>query len=250
MTSTDKPTPTPTPTQHRFMAAIADNGGVSANAMHLVGGRRLIRGCESNGWVAEEPKEGGHPGQIQHRLLAAGYQALGREMPAGHLGVRLITITCQDFMCYARATTVVAWKPLGSAGLNKAFCQTHADNWREVVANHLPKTAPIAEGTQTFVADGEGTQVGTCRHCGHYIYLYFSVAGREGNWWRESQWDETGRCGDAEQRTGGWMVWHEPATTVEDRDAALAATVCGRSEQHAMGDCRPAGQAAAGPAAT
>ncbi|WP_431728534.1 hypothetical protein [Verrucosispora sp. TAA-831] len=156
---------------------------------------------------------------------------------SGQRGTRLVTVGCGKSFCYQRATTVVTWTPPGSQQ-DKAVCGEHTDYYRELTAAHSPQTVQIAEGTHTFIADGQGTQVGICRHCGHYIYLYFRVAGRVGNWWRGSEWDETGRCGDAEQRTGGWRVWHEPATTVEERDAALAATVCGRTERHALRDCQ------------
>ncbi|TDC34231.1 hypothetical protein E1211_17955 [Micromonospora sp. 15K316] len=109
-----------------------------------------------------------------------------------------------------------------------------------VYRDKFDDTAEAAEDeTQGLIdTDGEGTQVGICRHCGHHIYLYAAVAEREGNWWRGGQYDETGRCGDAEQRTA-LVVRHEPATTTAERDAALAATVCGNRPPHPIAQCRP-----------
>ncbi|MFY1595535.1 hypothetical protein [Micromonospora sp. WMMD737] len=149
-----------------------------------------------------------------------------------------VTTRCSDLSCRDRAVKVVTWTPPGSQCGN-AFCQKHVDERIHLVASYSPQTVPVAEGAYALIADGDGTQVGICRHCGHNIYLYFAVAGREGNWWREGRFDETGRCGNGEQRTGT-VVHHEPVLTVAEFDAALGATACGRTHPHPMSDCREA----------
>lgn len=149
--------------------------------------------------------------------------------------VRRISLGCGQLDCSDRAVDVLISSPPHGAN---AFCRPHTDERAYLVRAHSPRTVPVAEGAHTLVADARGTQVGICRHCGHYIYLYAALAKREGNWWRGGEFDETGRCGDAEQRTGT-VVRHEPAMTTAERDAALAATVCGNRSHHPISQCRP-----------
>lgn len=147
-----------------------------------------------------------------------------------------VTFVCGDYLCRDRVVAVVAWTP-PSGRCSNAFCQRHTDERVHFTAQWNPQVVPVAEGAYTLLADGQGTQVATCRHCGHNIYLYLAVARRDGNWWREGEFDETGRCGDAEDRTR-IVVHHEPALTAAERDAALAATACGITHQHPMAHCK------------
>lgn len=71
-------TANPTTAQLRFLTALIEAGGTSADAMKLVGSWEPIKRCVAAEWAAEEPLDGGHPGQIQHRILDAGRRAAGR----------------------------------------------------------------------------------------------------------------------------------------------------------------------------
>lgn len=69
-------TANPTTAQLRFLTALIEAGGTSADAMKLVGSWEPIKRCVAAEWAAEEPLDGGHPGQIQHRILDAGRRAV------------------------------------------------------------------------------------------------------------------------------------------------------------------------------
>jgi len=95
---------------------------------------------------------------------------------------------------------------------------------------------PVADGTHSYLADGSGTQVATCRHCGHAIYLY-PVLIRRAEPWRGGEYDETGRCPVGEERAA-IPVAHEPAITLAERDLARAAASCGTAgDLHPLADC-------------
>ncbi|MCX5066707.1 hypothetical protein OOJ91_12535 [Micromonospora lupini] len=230
--------PKPTTAETRFLRKIADDGGVSDEAMTLAGDRRPINASVANGWAIEEPWGDG-TGRIRHRITVEGCLAMGADVriaeEAALRAVVKVTSSCGDNSCSARAVNVVNWTSPGSSHA-KTFCHPHTVEHIRLVRGHSPQVIPLAEGAFALLADSAGTQVATCQHCGHYIYLYASVARREGNWWRSGEFDETGRCGDAEQRTQT-VVHHEPVITVTDRDAALAATTCGRAVGHSVADC-------------
>ncbi|MGC5033389.1 hypothetical protein [Micromonospora sp. DT229] len=95
---------------------------------------------------------------------------------------------------------------------------------------------PLAEGTYTQLADGSGTQVATCRHCGHHIYLYLRLAGSR-NPWRGGEYDETGRCPIEVEERAGTPVPHDPAVTFAERERAIASASCGTAYEHSLAVC-------------
>lgn len=70
----------PTAAQTRFLRKIADDGGVSRDAMTLVGDWRPIKTCIANGWATQEPWSD-DDARVQHRLTDDGYRAIGQEPP-------------------------------------------------------------------------------------------------------------------------------------------------------------------------
>jgi hypothetical protein len=148
---------------------------------------------------------------------------------------------CDALLCSNPATNLVIWWPPNSSQQAKALCAQDTDRRIARLGDIWSRVIELADGTHALVADGSGTQAATCRHCGHRILLHLAQLGRKEPW-RESEYDETGRCGIAEDRHQIRMV-HEPATTRAELEHARANAICGTTGyQHSLADC-PARQA-------
>ncbi|MEV6922941.1 hypothetical protein AB0M46_00305 [Dactylosporangium sp. NPDC051485] len=113
-------------------------------------------------------------------------------------------------------------------------CAAHTEQVHRILQDHAATAIALHAGTRECYADG--TQVAICRHCGHQIYAYPALAAARRPW-RGHQWDETGRCGVAEDRTR-IRTRHAPAETCAELDVALAGASCGpTAEQHSELDC-------------
>jgi len=147
-----------------------------------------------------------------------------------------VTTGCDASMCSRAAVALIVWSPESGGQLCKAYCEPDADRVVAMLAGRTVVRIPLADGSISYLADGGGTQVATCYHCGHAIYLYPALRGRR--WpWRDGLYDETGRCalGEDRQRV---PVRHEPAVTVAERDYARAAATCSTSgDLHPLADC-------------
>jgi hypothetical protein len=135
-----------------------------------------------------------------------------------------VSIGCGAVLCTRTAMNLVVWSPPAGRDQTKALCHTHTEQLIATVGAHTARVIRLADGTLSYVDDGSGTQIATCRGCGHAIYLYPALIGRREPW-RDGVYDETGRCGPAEDRHAIRMV-HEPAITVAERDYARAAATC------------------------
>jgi hypothetical protein len=148
-----------------------------------------------------------------------------------------VGIGCGAALCSRTAINLVVWSPPAGRAQTKALC--HSDTEQLVAmagASAAVRVIRLADGTLTYVDDGSGTQVATCRGCGHAIYLYPALLGRQEPW-RDGVYDETGRCSAAEDRRDIRVV-HEPAITVAERDYARAAAICGTAaDLHPLTDC-------------
>lgn len=147
-----------------------------------------------------------------------------------------VTTGCDGALCSHPATSLVVWSPESNWQHAKAFCQADTDRFVARLHGRPVRKIPLAAGTYTYLADGTGTQVATCYHCGHAIYLYPALA-RQPEPWRDGEYDETGRCPVGEERAASRVV-HEPATTLAERDYARAAATCGTTaDLHSLADC-------------
>lgn len=140
------------------------------------------------------------------------------------------TMPCDAERCSVTAVNVL----LTRRGHTLGACGSHTEQVRHILQDGAAATIVLRAGTRECYADG--TQVAICRHCGHQIYAYPALAGARRPW-RGNQWDETGRCGAAEDRTR-IRVLHEPAETCAELDLAIAGAVCGpTADQHNELDC-------------
>jgi hypothetical protein len=141
--------------------------------------------------------------------------------------------TCTEFSCMRPAVNLVVWSPPYGQHAT-TLCQ--ADTEQRVPRLPNPRVIPLAEGTYTQLADGSGTQVATCRHCGHVIYLHLPLVGSR-NPWRGGEYDETGRCIIEVEERAGTPVPHEPALIPAERHQAVSAVLCGTPYEHSLADC-------------
>ncbi|WP_432976760.1 hypothetical protein [Dactylosporangium sp. CA-233914] len=140
------------------------------------------------------------------------------------------TMPCDAEECSVTAVNIV----LARRGHTLAACGPHTEQVHRILQDSAATTIALRAGTRECYADG--TQVATCRHCGHPIYAYPPLAGSRRPW-RGNQWDETGRCDAAEDRTR-IRTLHEPAETCAELDWALAGAVCGpTADRHNELDC-------------
>jgi hypothetical protein len=151
---------------------------------------------------------------------------------------RPVTTPCEGPLCRRTAQDLVVFRPPSRVAIVRALCPTHRD---ELTAR-TPDSAvgievfALADDTHAYFMHGDGTEIATCRHCGHAIYLFAALRGQPEPW-REGADDETGRCGPGEDRHAIPMV-HKPATTVAERDYARASTRCGTAaDLHPLAEC-------------
>jgi hypothetical protein len=147
-----------------------------------------------------------------------------------------VTTGCDAALCSRPAANLVVWMPRSGSQQAKALCPPDTGQFTSLHRDCAVRVIPLAAGTYTYLADGTGTQVATCYHCGHAIYLYAALA-RQPEPWRDGEYDETGRCPVGEERTAT-RVMHEPATTLAERDYARTAATCGTTaDLHSLADC-------------
>jgi hypothetical protein len=139
---------------------------------------------------------------------------------ASQAGEAPVTTSCDATGCRRPAANLLVWSL--ASGTTQATTRCHTDTALFTIPadSHDVHQLPLAAGTYDYLDDGSGTQIATCVHCGNDIYLYPALLGRPEPW-RGHLYDETGRCGPGEDRTQ-IVVRHEPATTVAERDHALA----------------------------
>jgi len=147
-----------------------------------------------------------------------------------------VTTGCAAVLCSKPATNLVVWSLPSSGQQAKALCAADTERHLALLRDIRARVIALADGTHSLLADGSGTQVATCRHCGHRIYLYPALlGGREP--WRDGAFDETGRCQLAEDRHAIRIV-HEPAVTLAVLDYARAAATCGTTfDGHNLANC-------------
>jgi len=147
-----------------------------------------------------------------------------------------VTTGCEGPLCRQTANDLVVYWPDSGVGQVRALCPAHRDAFTARNPGARIEVFPLADGTHTYLAHGDGTQIATCRHCGHAIYLYPALRGAREPW-RDGEYDETGRCTVGEERQGVRVV-HEPAVTLAERDWARAASTCTTTvDLHPIGDC-------------
>jgi hypothetical protein len=147
-----------------------------------------------------------------------------------------VTTGCAGVLCANPATNLVIWWPPSSGQQARALCRADTEQHLALLREIPSRVIELADGTHSLLGEGSGTQVATCRHCGHRIYLYPALLGRKEPW-RDGEYDETGRCQVAEDRHAVRMV-HEPAITLAERDYARAAATCGTTgDMHSVADC-------------
>ena len=147
-----------------------------------------------------------------------------------------VSIGCGAALCTRTAINLVLWSPPAGRAQTKALCHTDTEQLVAIAGDRVARVIRLEDGTLSYVDDGSGTQVATCRGCGHAIYLYPALLGRREPW-RDGVYDETGRCGPAEDRQAIRVV-HEPAITVAERDYARAAAICGTAaDLHPLANC-------------
>ncbi len=143
---------------------------------------------------------------------------------------------CEGPLCRQTANDLVVYWPDRGVGQVRALCPPHRDAFTARNQGARIQVFPLADGTHTYFAHGDGTQIATCRHCGHAIYLYPALRGAREPW-RDGEYDETGRCPVGEERQGIRVV-HEPAVTLAERDWARAASTCTTTaDLHPNEDC-------------
>src|SRR5262249_39090669 len=135
-----------------------------------------------------------------------------------------VTTGCEGPLCRQTADDLVVYWPERGVAQVRALCPTHRDAFTARNQGAHMQVSPLADGPHSYFAHGDGTQIATCRHCGHAIYLYPALRGRREPW-RDGEYDETGRCTVGEQRHGIRVV-HEPAVTLTERDWARTASTC------------------------
>ena len=148
-----------------------------------------------------------------------------------------VSMGCGAALCSRTAINLVVWSSPAGRAQTRALCHSHTKQLTAMVgASAGARVIRLADGTLSYVDDGSGTQVATCRGCGHAIYLYPALLGRRQPW-RDGEDDETGRCQAAEDRRAIRVV-HEPAVTVAERDYARAAAACGTAaDLHPLANC-------------
>ncbi len=147
-----------------------------------------------------------------------------------------VTTGCNAVLCSNPATNVVLWWPPSGGQQAKALCAPDTDRHVARLRGIRARVIELEDGTHSLLADGSGTQVATCRHCGHHILLYPALLGRREPW-RDGEYDQTGRCQLGEDRHAIRMV-HEPAVILAERDYARAAATCGTTaDGHNVADC-------------
>jgi hypothetical protein len=146
-----------------------------------------------------------------------------------------VTTGCEGPLCRQTADHLVVYWPESSVPQVRALCPAHRDAFTARNQGATMQVFPLADGTHNYFAHGDGTQIATCRHCGHAIYLFAALRGAKEPW-RDGEYDETGRCPVGEERQGIRVV-HEPAIALAERDYARAATCTTTSDLHPLADC-------------
>ena len=129
--------------------------------------------------------------------------SLRGRLRAGHHPVRRA-------LCQRTAEDLVVLQPPSGAGTVRALSSPHrSESTARVPTSGIGgatiKVFPLADGTHSCAAHSGGTEIATCRQCGHAIYLYAALRGRREPW-RAGVYDETGQCGPAEHRHAIRMV--------------------------------------------
>lgn len=147
-----------------------------------------------------------------------------------------VATACAGLHCHQPATNIVLWWPRSGGQHTKALCASDTDQYLAMLNGNPARAIELADGTHDCLADNSATQVATCQHCGHLIYLYRALLDHAEPW-RDGEYDETGRCGPGEERAR-IPVAHEPAVTIAARDTALATRPCSASSgPHTAADC-------------
>lgn len=78
---------------------------------------------------------------------------------------------CGAALCTRTAINLIVWSPPADRPQTKALCHTHTEQLVAVVGAHAAQVIRLADGTLSYRDDGSGTQIATCRGCGHAIHL-------------------------------------------------------------------------------
>jgi hypothetical protein len=147
-----------------------------------------------------------------------------------------VTTGCEGPLCRQAADHLVVYWPERGVPQVRALCPEHREAFTARNEGAIMRVFALADGTHSYFAHGDGTQIATCRHCGHAIYLDAALRGCDEPW-RDGEYDETGRCTVGEERQGIRVV-HQPAVTLAERDYARAAATCTTiADLHPLADC-------------